>query len=66
MEKNKLKNRGTSIKPNGIKILKLSSNVKELTIQCKPLKKKPNPNAVPKINKFLLNGFFLYVLFDFF
>ena len=32
-EKNKLKNKGININPNGIKILKLSSNVKEFVIQ---------------------------------
>ena len=36
-EKNKLKNNGIKIKPNGIKNLKLSSNVKEFVIQCNPL-----------------------------
>ena len=35
---NKLKNRGIKIIPKGIKILKLSSNVNELTIQDTPLK----------------------------
>ena len=36
--KNKPKNNGTKINPKGIKILKLSSNVNELTIQDTPLK----------------------------
>ena len=35
---NKLKNNGIKINPKGIKILKLSSNVNELTIQETPLK----------------------------
>ena len=35
---NKLKKSGIKINPNGIKILKLSSNVNELTIQETPLK----------------------------
>ena len=35
---NKLKNNGIKINPKGIKILKLSSNVNELTIQEIPLK----------------------------
>mgnify|MGYP005734358113 CR=1 FL=1 len=35
---NKLKNKGIKINPNGIKILKLSSNVKEFTIHEIPLK----------------------------
>ena len=38
IEKNKLKNRGIKIKPIGIKILKLSSNVNENVIQCIPLR----------------------------
>ena len=38
IEKNKLKNKGININPNGIKILKLSSNVRELVIQWIPLK----------------------------
>ena len=46
-EKNKLRNKGISINPKGIKILKLSSKVNECVIQCMPLKKYPNPNAVP-------------------
>ena len=58
-EKNKLKNKGINKRPNGIKYLKLSSKVKECVIQCRLLKKKPNPNNEPKINKFLLYGFFL-------
>ena len=33
-EKNKLKNKGIKIRPKGINILKLSSKVKELVIQC--------------------------------
>ena len=33
IEKNKLKNNGIKIKPNGIKALKLSSNVNEFVIQ---------------------------------
>ena len=36
--KNKLRNKGININPRGIKILKFSSNVKELVIQCIPLK----------------------------
>jgi len=35
---NKPKNNGTIINPKGIRILKLSSNVNELTIQDTPLK----------------------------
>ena len=35
---NKPKNNGIKINPNGIKILKLSSNVNELTTQNTPLK----------------------------
>ena len=35
---NKPKNKGIKINPKGIKILKLSSNVNELTIQDTPLK----------------------------
>ena len=35
---NKLKNKGISINANGIKVLKFSSNVKELVIQDTPLK----------------------------
>ena len=35
---NRLKNKGIKIKANGIKILKLSSNVSELVIQEIPLK----------------------------
>ena len=54
MPKNKLKNNGIIIKAIGIKILKFSSNVKELIIQKIPLKKKLNQNIVPKINKFFL------------
>ena len=37
-EKNKLKNSGIRIRANGIKILKFSSKVKELVIQCIPLR----------------------------
>ena len=37
-EKNKLKNSGIKINPIGIKILKLSSNVKEFVIQYIPLR----------------------------
>ena len=58
-EKNKLKNKGIKTSPKGMKILKLSSKVNELVIQCNPLKKKPKPNVVPKINKLPLKGFFL-------
>ena len=47
IEKNKLKNNGMNINPNGIKILKLSSNVKECVIQCIPLIKYPKPKVVP-------------------
>ena len=36
---NKLKNNGIKINPKGINILKLSSNVNELTIQETPLNK---------------------------
>ena len=36
--KNKLKNKGINIKANGIKNLKLSSNVSEFVIQCNPPK----------------------------
>ena len=35
---NKLKNNGISINANGIRVLKLSSNVRELVIQWIPLK----------------------------
>ena len=35
-EKNMLKNSGININPKGIRILKDSSNVRELTIQCIP------------------------------
>ena len=65
-EKNKLKNNGIKISPKGIKILKFSSNVNELVIQCMLLKKKLNPKIVPNIKRFILYGFFLYVLLDFF
>ena len=37
-EKNKLKNKGMKIKAAGIRTFKFSSNVKELIIQCMPLK----------------------------
>ena len=65
-EKNKLKKSGINIIPNGINILNVSSKVRELIIQCIPLKKKLNPKIVPKTNKFFLKGFFLYLLFDLF
>ena len=58
-EKNKLKNKGIKIRPKGIKILKFSSNVNELVIQCMLLKKKLNPKIVPNIKRFFLYGFFL-------
>ena len=38
MATNNAKNNGIKINPKGIKILKLSSNVNELTIQDTPLK----------------------------
>ena len=53
------KNAGISITANGISILKLSSNVNEYAIQNVPLKKNAKPKTKPKINKFLLKGFFL-------
>ena len=59
MAENKAKNNGIRINPKGIKILKLSSNVKELTIQDTPLKYKPNPQDKANKNKLKLNGFFL-------
>ena len=59
IEKNKLKNKGIKINPNGIKILKFSSKVREYTIQWIPLRKYPNPKAEPNMNRFFLNGFFL-------
>ena len=62
--KNKLRKKGISINAKGIRILKLSSKVKELVIHEIPLRKKPKPNKDPKINKFFLYGFFLYVLLD--
>ena len=37
-EKKRLKNNGIKINPNGISILKVSSNVKEFVIQWMPLK----------------------------
>ena len=37
-EMNKLKNKGIRINPKGIKILKFSSKVSELIIQCTPLR----------------------------
>ena len=58
-EKNKLKNNGIKISPKGIKILKFSSNVNELVIQCILLKKKLNPKIVPNMKRFFLYGFFL-------
>tara|TARA_S200000501_G_scaffold340419_1_gene348982 strand:+ start:6840 stop:7025 length:186 start_codon:yes stop_codon:yes gene_type:complete len=58
-EKNKDKNRGIKNKLNGIKILKVGSNVNEFAIQKIPKKKKPNPKDEPRINKFLIKGFFL-------
>ena len=56
--KNKLKNKGIRIRANGIKALKFSSKVKELVIQYKPLKIKPNPNDDPNINRFFFKRFF--------
>ena len=64
--KNKLRNNGIKISPKGIKNLKFSSNVNEFVIQCMLLKKKLNPKIVPNIKRFILYGFFLYVLLDFF
>jgi len=48
------RNNGRATREIGIKNLKLSSNVREWEIQDVPVKKKPKPNIVPKINKFFL------------
>ena len=53
-EKNRLKKSGIRINPKGINILKFSSNVKELVIQWILPKKNPNPNTVPRTNRFFL------------
>ena len=45
--KNILKNAGIINKAKGIKNLKFSSNVKEIEIQYKFVKKYPNPNSHP-------------------
>ena len=64
-EKNKDKNKGIKIKLKGIKILNVSSKVKECAIQKIPKKKKPKPKDEPSVNKFLRKGFFLQMLLDF-
>ena len=65
-EKNNDKNKGIKIRLNGIKILNWGSKVNEFAIQKIPKKKKPKPKDEPRINKFLIKGFFLYKLLDFF
>ena len=55
---NKLRNKGINTNAKGIRVLKLSSNVREFVIQDKLLKKNPNPKTNPNINKFFYKVFF--------